>query len=227
MIRKIRSSLILALVLGLGMAATSPAWAISDAQKLVVKAKWTLDNMIKNQDFGSFRETLPKAKGVMIFPAIIKGAFIFGGEGGNGVLLGRTGKGNWSYPAFFTLGAASFGLQIGGEIKEVVLLLMSTRAVKAVIANEVKLGADLSVTAGPVGVGVEGSTTTAAGADIIAFAFSKGAFAGISVEGAVIHERSSLNGSYYKSGATARQIVIQRKWKNRGAEGLRRSLSRY
>lgn len=216
----------LAATVALGLA-TSPAAAESETQKLVTKAKWTFDKMINNSEMGSLRRTIPEAKGVVIFPNILKGAFFFGAEGGSGVLLARSGKGRWSYPAFFTMGAASFGLQFGGEAKEVVLLLMTEKAVNAVIAAEVKLGGDVSVSIGPVGAGLEGSTTTAAGADIVAYSLSKGAFAGISVEGAVVHERDSLNAAYYKQGATARQIVLQGKWSNRGADGLRGSLSKF
>ncbi len=203
------------------------AQAASDEQQLVTKAKWTLERMTKDKDFADLRRKLAKSKGVLIFPSIIKGAFVLGGEAGNGVLLSRSAPGNWSYPAFYTLGAVSFGLQIGGEDKQVVLVLMNERALRAIIESKVKLGADLSVTAGPVGAGVEGSTTAAGGADIVAYAISKGAFAGISLEGAVIEDRESKNSAYYKPGATPQAIVLQRKYKNPGANGLRGALGAY
>lgn len=225
---RIARVLLVALVALAGASVAAPrAQAQSETQQLVTKSRWTLERMLKHPDFGPFRRQIRKAQGVLIFPTILKGAFIFGAEGGSGVLLARTGKGGWSYPAFFTLGAGSFGLQIGGEAKEVVLLLMNKRAVNAIIASEVKLGGDVSVAAGPIGAGVEGSTTTAAGADILAFSLSQGAFAGVSFEGAVVHERESLDGDYYKPGATAREIVQEGKWQNPGADPLRAVLAKY
>jgi len=225
--RPSHAAAVLALVLGVAIAAPQAARAQSEEQQLVTQAQWTLEKMLKQKDFSHLRKTLPKAQGVLIFPSILKGAFIFGAEGGTGVLLAKTKPGDWSYPAFFTLGAGSFGLQIGGEDKEVVFLLMSAKAVNAVIASEVKLGGDLSVSAGPVGMGLEGSTTTAVGADMIAYSLSQGAFAGISFEGAVVHERTRLNGDYYQGGATARQIVQQRKFRNPGSDPLRGVLAKY
>ena len=108
-----------------------------------------------------------------------------------------------------------------------VFLLMTDRAVNAVITSEVKLGADASFAIGPVGRGIEGSTTTAVGADIVAFSRGIGAFAGAAFEGAVIHERERYDGEYYQPGATAREIVTQGKWMNPGAEALRNTLAKY
>lgn len=228
MFRKIiPAALPAALAAVVAFAVFSPVQAASDEQQLVTKAKWTLERMTKDKNFSHLRKKLARAKGVMIFPQIIKGAFVLGGEAGDGVLLSRAGKGNWSYPAFYTLGAVSFGFQIGGEDKQVVLVLMNERALNAIIESKVKLGADVSVTAGPVGAGAEASTTTAAGADILAYAISKGAFAGVSVEGAVIEDRESKNSAYYKPGATVRDIVIRRKYRNKGADSLRKALRPY
>lgn len=228
MFRKIVPAALAVLIAGFAFSpAGSPAWAASEEQQLVTKAKWTLERMTKDKDFSHLRQKLARAKGVMIFPQIIKGAFVLGGEAGNGVLLARRGKGNWSYPAFFTLGAVSFGLQIGGEDKQVVLVLMNERALEAIMTSKVKLGGDVSVSAGPVGAGAEASTTTATGADILAYAISKGAFAGISLEGAVIEDRESKNSAYYKPGATVRDIVIRRKYSNKGANPLRKALRPY
>ncbi len=219
---------VLVLMLAAGIILASPgASQASETQDVIVKAGLTFDKMMKNAQMGSLRRTLPGAKGIVVFPSVLKGAFIFGAEGGTGVMLTRLANGGWSYPAFFTIGAASFGLQIGGEDKEVVLLLMTDKAVNALIAAEVKLGGDLSVSVGPVGAGIEGSTTTAVGADIVAYSLSRGAFIGVAVEGAVVHERDSLNSEYYKPGATAREIVLQGKWTNIGAEELRQTLARF
>lgn len=218
---------VLPLFLGLFMllAAAPGARAESDAQQLVTKAQWSLNAMLSDPDFSSLARTLPEARAVMIFPSILKAAFIFGAEGGNGVLLVRGAGGDWSYPAFYTLGAASFGLQIGGEEQEVVLLIMNDAALDAIIRAEVKLGADLSVAVGPVGAGIEGSTTTAVGGDIVAYSRSQGLFAGVSVEGAVIHEREGFAQEYYGTSASVNQIVIERTVSNGGADQLRGTLA--
>ena len=218
--------LFLGLVLLLA-AAPQQARAESDTQQLVTKAQWSLNEMLADPDFASLARTLPEARAVMIFPSILKAAFIFGAEGGNGVLLARGAAGDWSYPAFYTLGAASFGLQIGGEEQEVVLLIMNDAALDAIMRSEVKLGADLSVAAGPVGVGIEGSTTTAVGGDIVAYSRSQGLFAGLSVEGAVIHEREGYAQEYYGTSASVSQIVIDRAVSNGGADSLRSTLAGY
>ena len=134
------------------------------------------------------RKLIKQAKGVLIIPQFLKGGFIIGGSGGSGVLLGRDA--NWSDPAFFTMGGGSIGFQIGGQVSEVVLLLMTNRAIDAVIHNEVKLGADASFAAGPLEIGAEASTTTNLDTDIFSFSRAKGLFAGVSFEGAVIKSRA-------------------------------------
>src|SRR3546814_2885808 len=90
-----------------------------------------------------------RAKAVMIFPSLLKGAFFIGGEGGSGVLLTRDPEGNWSNPAFYTMGTVSFGLQFGGQSSEAILVVMTDAGLKAIMADQVKLGADLSAAAGP------------------------------------------------------------------------------
>ncbi|MDJ0949515.1 MAG: lipid-binding SYLF domain-containing protein [Alphaproteobacteria bacterium] len=219
-------SFILVLTFGL-VGQKTEAVAASETQQLVTQAKWTFERLSQHAQMGSLRRTLPEAKAVIIFPSVLKAAFLFGAEGGTGVMMVRLQNGGWSYPAFFTIGAASFGLQAGGEKKEIVALVMTDKAVNALIAAEVKLGGDVSVALGPVGAGIEGSTTTAVGADIVAYSLSKGAFAGLAFEGAVVHERESLNGAYYQPGATARDIVIYSKWMNGGAEELRQAVAQY
>src|SRR3546814_1574062 len=114
-----------------------------------------------------------RAKAVMIFPSLLKGAFFIGGEGGSGVLLTRDPQGNWSNPAFYTMGTVSFGLQFGGQSSEAILVVMTDAGLNAIIEDQVKLGADLSAAAGPIGVGASAATTTAAGADIYTYSRSE------------------------------------------------------
>ena len=142
------------------------------------------------------RHTVPallaRAKAVMVFPMLLKGAFLVGGEGGTGVLLSRDEAGNWSSPAFYTLGALSFGLQIGGQASEAMLIIMTDRGLKSIIDDQVKLGGDLSVAVGPVGVGTAAATTTAFSADVYSYSVNQGLYLGGSLEGAVIARRIPL-----------------------------------
>lgn len=224
MLNRLRSVLVLLAV----AVAAAPAHAASDSEALVVKAQLLMESLKTDPDFESMRRTMPEAEGIVIFPSLLKAGFIFGAEGGSGVLLARGEDGTWSHPSFFTLGAGSFGLQIGVQDAEVVFLLMNRGAVEAVIANEVKLGVDVGITAGPVGHGIEGSTTTNVDADIVAYSRAVGAFAGGAFEGAVVHERQDLAREYYgDASATARRIVQQRAFSNPHAEGLRSALASY
>ncbi|MCG8545246.1 MAG: lipid-binding SYLF domain-containing protein, partial [Alphaproteobacteria bacterium] len=147
-------------------------------------------------------------------------------EGGSGVLLAKGSSGKWSYPAFYTMGGASFGLQIGGQSSEVMLLIMTSKGINSVINNKVKLGADISAAVGPVGVGAEASTTTNLRADIYSFSLNAGAFIGASLAGAVIAPRQAWNTDYYNSAnATAKAVVLEGKYFNVQADPLRNVLA--
>ncbi|MCP5366261.1 MAG: lipid-binding SYLF domain-containing protein [Hyphomicrobiales bacterium] len=174
-----------------------------------------------------FRREMQKAAGVVIFPEVLKAAFVVGGEGGNGVLLARKDDGTWTYPAFYTMGAGSVGLQIGGQASEIILVLRNKGAVDAVIKNQGKLGGDLEVTVGTIGAGIEGATTTNLGADILVFARSAGVYGGLSLEGAVLARRNDWNEAYYADGATATGIVQQGKYANPKADPLRDALAKF
>jgi lipid-binding SYLF domain-containing protein len=206
---------------------TGPGAADSlDEQELVSKARYSVERLIKDPDVGAnVRSLMKRAKAALIFPNVLKGAFIFGAEGGSGVLLARDANGVWSYPAFYTMGSASFGLQIGGSAQEILLVVMTDRALDAVLHNEIKLGADASIAAGPDGVGVEASTTTNLRADIYSYSVNQGLFVGASVEGAVIHPRESKNHAYYSNNqATPEGIVLRGQFRNPQADRLRQTL---
>ena len=160
-------------------------------------------------------------------PDVYKAGFIGAAEGGNGVLVAKNADGTWGYPAFYTLAAGSVGLQAGAQATEVVLILRNEGALNAIIENQGKLGADAGLTMAIFGVGIEGSTTTNIGADILAFANAKGGlFAGLSLEGAALVRRRDLNEAYYTIGATPQSIVLQAAHNNPNADGLRSSLAR-
>lgn len=210
---------------GLALTAwTGSARAASEAENFVTEAQLTVDRLMADEDFFELPKFIKAAKGILIVPQLVKGGFIIGAEGGTGVFLARGTDGSWSPPAFYTLGAGSIGLQIGGEVKEVVFVLMSDKAVDAILSSEFKLGADASVTVGPLGRGVEASRTTDFTSDIYAFSKSVGLFGGGALEGAKIFTRKSLNENYYAAGATPKAIVIDRQFTNLQADGLRKLL---
>jgi lipid-binding SYLF domain-containing protein len=191
-----------------------------EATQLVEKARLTLDSFMKDENMGAFRDLLRKAEGVFIAPQVLKGAFVIGASGGTGVLLVRDKKtGNWSEPGFYTIGEASFGLQIGGQASEMILLLMTERGVNSLMGNSLKLGADAGVAAGPVGFGVSAATANLS-ADMLSFSRSKGLYGGISLDGAVVAVRKALNDAYYGKEVDPSDIFVLHAVRNPQAERL-------
>jgi len=190
------------------------------ATQLVEKAKFTLENMMNDDKMGPFRDLVKKAHGVLIVPQLLKGAFIVGASGGSGVFLTRDEKtGEWIGPAFYTIGGASFGLQIGGEASEVILLIMTDRGVTSMLGSSFKLGADVGIAAGPVGMGASAATANLS-ADILSFSRSKGLYGGISLEGVVVATRGDWNEAYYGKKVTPQDIFVRRDVTNQQALGL-------
>jgi len=211
-----------------GSAMASPACAddARNSEQLVDKARMTLEHFVTAPEMEAFRKVLKDAQGVFIAPQVLKGAFIFGASGGSGVFVARDQKtGTWAGPAFYTIGEASFGLQAGGQASEVILLAMTKRGVTALLGNSVKLGVDIGVAVGPVGMGTAASTANLS-ADIISFASSKGLFGGISLDGALVKVRNGLNEAYYhKKKLTPTDILIQRTGTNPQAENLTKAVA--
>ena len=156
------------LTLALVLTGARPAAAASEPEALVEKAALTIEKLLVDPDLTELAPFVDRAQAVLIIPQLVKGGFIIGGEGGSGVLLVRGSDGTWSPPAFYTLAAGSIGLQIGGQVSEVVFTIMNDGAVDAVLDENFKLGADASVALGPLGKGVEASTTTNLSDDIYA-----------------------------------------------------------
>jgi lipid-binding SYLF domain-containing protein len=207
--------------------AASPARADkADAEELVTEAQFTLAKLQKHEDLGPYvRAYLKRAKAVLIVPQLLKGGFIVGGEGGTGVLLARGESGQWSYPAFYSMGAASFGLQIGGQASEVVLLIMTGKGLESILKDQVKIGGELDAAAGPYGAGVDAATTTNLDVDILSYSVAKGLYIGANFEGSVIVPRESLNDAYYGGTRRPESIVIEGQVANPHADGLREALS--
>lgn len=221
-----RSILAAALAAPAALLGARAALALTKQQELVEKARLTFEKLITSIEFGELPGYTKKAKAIMIFPELYKGGFILGAEGGKGVLLARRG-GGWSQPAFYDLAAGSLGLQIGGQVSEVVLTIMSDKALDAVIDDQLKFGGDMSIAVGPIGKGIGADTTTNFQADVYSFAKTAGLFGGVSFEGAGILKDDKWNAAYYGQGATARAVVLEGKHKNPNTQGLLNSLSPY
>lgn len=200
------------------------AHAASDQQNTIDRARITIDDLKKDKAFGTSRDLIRKARAVLIVPRLYKGGFFVGGEGGTGVMMTHSSAG-WSQPAFYNLGSASFGLQIGLEQSEMVLFVMSQKALDALNKNEVKLGAGAGLTVVTLGSSVEGATTTNAGVDIVTWASSSGAYGGITLNGSVIRPDSDDNAAYYGRAVTANDILYRHSVTNAGTSSLRSAIA--
>ena len=214
---------------GTAALALLPAVAHADAkrQSLVDQSLRTAQKVITGKDFPDALKMMSKARGVLIIPELVQGGFILGAAGGRGVMMSRTGKDNWSYPAFYGMGSGSIGLQIGGKVSEIVFIILTEKGLLAMLDHKFKVGAEAGVTMVAVGAGIEGATTSAVGSDIVAFANSNGLFVGASLEGSFIDADNDWNALYYGAGATGRAIVADRRYTNPGAEPLRQFLAKW
>lgn len=206
---------------------SQPARADAKRQSLVDSCLATARKILGGPDFPDAASQMVNARGVLIIPELVQGGFIFGAAGGRGVLLGRNSPNNWSYPAFYMMGSGSLGLQIGGKVSEIVFIIRTEKGLQAIIDHKFKFGAEAGVTMVAVGIGLEGATTGAGGADIVAFANSQGLFAGASLEGSYVDADNDWNALYYGGGATAKGVVLDRRYTNPGAEPLRQYLSKW
>ena len=168
------------------------------------------------------RSILRRARGLAVM-SVLKAGFIFSGKGGDGVVVARTNGEHWSGPSFVGTGGAGWGLQIGAQVTDFVFVLNNRAAVRAFSrGGNVTLGADVSVAAGPVGRAVEASVAPTAA--VYAYSRSKGLFAGVSLEGALIATRKGANARYYGRPVQAADILSDRVTPPPGANRLRAEL---
>ena len=202
------------------------AHAQTEQQSLVDRATLTVQDMFSPEGARDPRSVLQKAKGALICPRIFKAGFIVGGQGGDCVLVSR-GPSGWSSPALYNIGSGSIGLQIGVQDSELVFLVLTDHGLQALLDSQFKIGADAGIAVATLGAGLEGDTTAALRADIVAFAKSRGLFAGVSLQGSIISSKSDWNAGYYGQPLGAAQIIQQGQANNPGAAPLRETLARY
>jgi SH3 domain-containing YSC84-like protein 1 len=174
------------------------------------RAQIDINSIMATPDKAIPRDLLNKALCIGIIPSEVKFAFIFGGSYGRGLLVCRkNGTGDWGGPAFFTLGGGSFGFQIGGADTSVVFLVMNPAGARRMASSNVKLGADASVAAGPIGREVGAATTQYMNAEILTYSRSRGVFAGISLSGALVKQDLSDDHAVYGPNVMPRDILIR------------------
>ncbi len=199
------------------------AWSddASDARALVEKSLLTLNAFLADKDMGPpVKSLIKRAMGVLIYPQVLRGAFVFGVSGGSGTFLAHDAKGAaWGGPAFYTIGEASFGFQAGGDASQVILIALTDRGVSALLSTSAKLGGNMSVALGPIGAGAEAATQNLS-VDIVSYSLAKGLYAGVSLEGAVVATRDALNAAYYGRAVNPTDILIRRTVSNPQASAL-------
>lgn len=198
------------LVLAAGLLAqVLPARA--DPASLLASADSTVLAMRSDPTFGPSRTLLRQARAVLIVPSLVKGGFIFGAEGGDGVMLAHNGR-RWSEPAFYTLASASFGLQIGVEAAQLVMFVMSDRALRAVERSKFKFGGAAGLTVITVGANAQGATSGNLSGDIIVWSSTKGAYGGLTLEGSVLAPKDEWNTRFYGRPLSVPEILAN--WAN-------------
>ncbi len=175
---------------------------IGDARQVMVEVMVTPDQSIPE-------ELLAKCKAIAIYPSVLKAGFIIGGRFGKGVVLKKDEKtGKWGPVAFSTIGGGSWGLQIGGSATDLILVIMNERGLNGLLSNNFTLGADAAVAAGPVGRNSEAATDLTLRAGIISYSRSRGLFAGMALDGAVMTQDNNSNSAYYGKTVTSRDILL-------------------
>jgi len=198
------------LVVCLGLVATAPLFGENKEQKRLENSGVVMQEIMNIPD-NIPQEVIEKAECVIVFPSVLKAAFVVGASYGRGAMVCRTGegfRGPWGAPAMFALEGGSIGFQIGGQATDLVLLIMNHRGASSILESKVKLGADASVAAGPVGRDAAANTDAYMRAEILSYSRSRGLFAGISLEGSTLRPDNDATADVYGCKLTAKEIVL-------------------
>jgi len=186
------------------------SWAASareDATDRLDSATTVLHEIMSMPDKGIPEEVLEHAKCVTVIPHMIKGGFVFGAKGGKGVATCRTANG-WSAPAFITISGGSWGLQIGVEAVDVVMIIQNDKGMQKLLSSNFQVGGDASAAAGPVGRHAEAGTDWKMDTEILTYSRAKGAFAGLTLEGASIRQDNDSRRAIYGRNVTTRALLL-------------------
>jgi lipid-binding SYLF domain-containing protein len=195
---------------GLLAALALPAYGQQKEEERVANAGTVMQEILNAKD-SIPQDVLDKADCVVVLPSVKKFAIGVGGSYGRGVMTCRGGKdfnGKWGAPTMMALEGASFGLQLGGEATDFVLLLMTSSSASSILSSKVKLGGDASAAAGPVGRSASAETDAAMKAEILSYSRARGAFAGVSLEGSTLRPDNDANKDLYGKKIDAKEIVL-------------------
>jgi SH3 domain-containing YSC84-like protein 1 len=208
-------------VAGLAMPAQSAAGDEAvDATRLVEEAQASFLVLAADPQMSALHALVPRARAIFIAPQVVRAAVVVGASAGTGILVVRDERtGVWRGPAFYTLGGASVGLQLGADASSVVVLAMTERGATAVVKPSLQVGVDASVALGPMGVGVEGTTPNLS-TDLVAFSRARGLYGGVSLKGATLAARPAWNQAYYGRPLTPTDILVRGQGANLQGETL-------
>jgi len=208
---------------------TSTAFAGSsreDLQGRIDAAKIVLDQVMAAQDRGIPMNILEQATCVAVVPGLIKGAFVFGGQYGQGVVTCRTGHG-WSAPVFIRMAGGSFGFQIGGQSTDLVLVAVNDRGFQDLLKNKFKIGGDASAAAGPVGRSGQAATDWKMNAELLSYSRNKGLFAGVDLDGTSVSQNYEDTEHYYGQAHSFESVLKGNVDVPQGAVPFVRTVARY
>jgi SH3 domain-containing YSC84-like protein 1 len=206
---------------------TTMAWAGSAREDTVARLQSSVDvlhSIMAAPDKGIPEEVLSNAKCIMVIPNLIKGGFIFGGKHGRGIASCRTGEG-WSAPAFVSIGGGSWGLQIGVEGVDLVVLVMNDQGFQHLLSSKFELTGEGSVAAGPVGRHASAGTDWKMNTEMLTYSRSKGVFAGLTLEGAVIEQDNDSTHAIYGRHMTFRNILSGKAATPKSADAFMRAVA--
>jgi lipid-binding SYLF domain-containing protein len=193
--------ILLGLVLASALNVFSQKSEITKAQERVRSASEVMHEVMRIDEKAIPRDILKNAWAVVVFPGVLKGAFIVGGQGGKGVVVRKLPDGTWSAPAFLNITGASFGPQIGGQKIDYILVVRNESGIDSLLKDKFEIGGEASVAAGPVGRAAAASTSGTLGAGILSYSRAQGLFAGISLKGAIISQDNDMNMAIYQKSA--------------------------
>jgi SH3 domain-containing YSC84-like protein 1 len=205
--------------------ATASGTPRSAQSQLLDDARATVESFRADPQNTFMPSALQQARAVVVFPQLMKGGFIFGVEGGNGVLMTRNAAGGFGQPVFVNMGAASLGLQAGIQSAETIMFVNSERALEKLLSDKVTLGADASVAVVNVGGGAAAGTAPSMTGDITAVSRTRGLYGGLTFEGSVIAPDASANRDFYGRNVTTQEISAMSPQSPNAAQGLRSALA--
>jgi lipid-binding SYLF domain-containing protein len=209
---KLAKLFLLVIVLVSGINTFAQKSEMRKAQERVNSASEVMREVMRIDDKAIPREILKNAWAVVVFPGVLKGAFIFGGQGGKGVVVRKLADGTWSAPAFLNITGASFGAQIGGQKIDYIMVVRNDSGLKGLLEDKFEMGGEASVAAGPVGRAAAASTNATLDAGILTYSRTQGLFAGVSLKGAIISQDNDMNTAIYKKSAKGLLIDSVTPW---------------